>query len=220
MAARALEIIVTRRQREARFTLMVKAHGSPIVDTVATATVSTEATLMNVVPPMAGNTFAVARTAEISTAMTCIASKAFVPAYQSEPGRREVIERRFRPTCGVVTIRTLRTVSSFVDVIGLVAGKAGTPNLSEIVAYMTGVTANVLVCAVQRKVSTFVVEFRFSPVAAVMARRAIIAKTSLMHIVRSMTVDAAGPRITMPSVIGVASVTADVGVGCVQGEVG
>ena len=110
---------------------MVEAHGSPVVDTVTTATISTKATLMNVVPPMAGNTIAVARTAEIATAMTCIASKAFVPAYQSEPGRREVVERRFRPTCGVVTVHTLRTVSSIVNVIGFVAGKAGTPNLSE-----------------------------------------------------------------------------------------
>lgn len=74
--------------------------------------------------------------------MTGVAGHAFVTAYQSEPGRRKVIESRIVPSLGVVTIRTLATVSTLMNVIRSMAGNAGTSNIRKVFLLMAGVAGD------------------------------------------------------------------------------
>lgn len=197
MACGARESVVTGRQQEVRVTFVVVADGTPLENAMATATFRTKAALVNVVLGVAGRAVAVAGIAEIRVAVTRFAGNAFVTADQSKPGHRKVIESSFHPVCRAVTIRTLATVSSFVNVIGLMAGNAGTCNVCEVILFMAGIAGHAHVPTAKRKASALVIEFRVTPAAIVMARRAVVAQLSYVHIVRPMAVDTSRRRVSM-----------------------
>lgn len=169
MTLDARETIVTGRQQEVRFTFVVVGDGAPFENAMATTTVRTKASLVNVVWAVAGVAVAVVTILEIRTAMTGLAAKALMTADQSEPGHREVIESRFFPVRRAMTVGTLTSVSPVVYVIGLMAGYAGTPNVSKIVFLVARVASHTLVSAGKRKASEIVIEFRVAPARIAMA---------------------------------------------------
>lgn len=186
MARGAREAVVTCWQHEARLSFVIEAYGIPFENAVAAATVVAETAFVNVVPTMAGITITIAAVAEICCAVTGVAGNAFMTTDQSKPGDHKVIESRIRPGCSTVTIRTLGTVSPFMNVIGLMAGNAGTTNLGKVVLHMAGIAGNAHVSADKRKARAIVIECRVTPVGIAVACRAVVPQLSLMYIVQPM----------------------------------
>jgi hypothetical protein len=199
---------------------MIESNRAPSENAVATSTIGAKSALVNVVLTMAGFTVAVARIAEIQVAVTGFAGQAFVAAEQPKSSYHEVIERRILPGRYAVTIRTLGTVSSFVNVIRLMAGDAGTPDLCEVVLHMAGAAANAHVPTAKGKTCAIVIEFRVNPVAIAVARGAVIPQLPFVHIVRPMAVNTAGRCVPMHGIRGVTVAARDVQMCSVQWEVG
>ena len=88
-----------------------------------------------------------------------------------------------------MTISALRAVLPLVNVIGLMACIACSPNFCEIVALVTSGASCRHVSACQRKTSTAVIKSCFNPVAAVVARRAICPKSALVDVFGTMAAD-------------------------------
>lgn len=169
MTLGALKAIVTGRQQEIRFTFVVIAHGAPFEITMATTTVRAKAALVNVVLNMTRVAAAVTTIAKFRVAMTCSTGNALMTADQSEAAHRKVIESGIFPTSRTVAVGTLVTVASFVNVIGLMAGTTGTPDLCEVVFLVAGVAGHTHVPATEGEVGEFVIEFRVTPASIAVA---------------------------------------------------
>lgn len=183
MARVARETIMLGRKLETRFKFVIEADGAPFEIAMATATVCTETTLVNVVPTMAGVAVAIATIVKIRTAVTGIAGKVFVTADQSEAGHCKVVEGGVFPVCRAVAVATLVTVASIVDVVRLMAGDTSTPNVGEVVFLVAGVAGYAYMATGKRKRSECVIEFCIAPAAIGVACAAVVTQLPVVHII-------------------------------------
>lgn len=163
VTAAASEASVAGRQRKARTRVVVEKAGIPVEGVVASATIPTEAAFVDVVLAMTGAAAGVAEVGKVVSAMTALAAHVFVTSEQGKSRQSMVIEGGILPARGTVTIGTLGAVLTFVNVIGLMAGNTGSPDIGEIVALVTRGTGRGHVAARQYKVRGAVIEFRFGP---------------------------------------------------------
>lgn len=98
-----------------------------------------------------------------------------------------MIESRIGPVFRDVTTGTIRTILTFVDIIGLMTRVAGFADIGKVWRQMTGVTANRSVSTGQRERRTRVIEEHVIPVALVVAVGAVLAALSVMYIIVQMT---------------------------------
>ena len=95
-----------------------------------------------------------------------------------------------------MAVGTLATVSAFVNVIELMAAYAGMSSVCKVIRLMACIAGHAHVRTAKRKVSALVIKFRVTPAAIVMARRAVVAQFSFVHIVRPMAVCTSRRRVS------------------------
>ena len=113
----ARKIVVPLRKREIGPGCMVKCHSAPIRYDVAATAVTPVLAFVYIVSAMTAITVAATKVKKVLGAMTALAAQATVPAVQSEPRHRQMIEREIRPVGCAVAFRALGAVASSMNVV-------------------------------------------------------------------------------------------------------
>ena len=198
------QCVMARWQRKRRACRVIEGNGAPIDDVVAVTALIAIASLVHVIPTMASDAVGATEIAKVIGLMAIGAGEPAVSASKGKTGQQKVVEGQRLPRFRRVAIGTLRPIAAFVHVVLAMTGEAGSADLGEHGCLVALAAGHACVHAREREIRRVVIERRLCPVPVDVASFTLIAETTLVRVVGTVTPDARRWRIPVPLVFDVA----------------